>query len=495
MYTQCAKCETVFRLSAEVLRAAGGQVRCGRCGEVFNALARLAEDASTFPAGESALELEARADEILESTVPPVSPIAPAGEDSEDLGVADVEFARLQVLDMLDDDDAKDAPEKPEPAPPPRRGDSAKAAEAAKAAAALKLAAAARAAAGLKAAASKAPSPAAKLGDAPKPGDLAKPGGGVRSASSAKPGDVAKPADATRLGGTAKSAGAPGGADGRTPAPPAPAAPAAVSADERQDGSLEFTLPPGELDRIFVEAAPRPAESPTPAAPAQGIDPIRGEGARGRMAGLDVPEDVRRAMLEGMNEELVPPQIQAPAHRPLPFAFWLGAALVLALLLGAQMIHENRGWLAIHASGPLHGLYAALGVTSPAAASLSSYQLRQWGVTGDPSASGTLRVRASILNTSPQLQPYPLLRVTLANRFGARIGTRDFEPAEYMGKPIVRMLAPGERADATLDIVDPGKDAEGFEIDVCLRNIERQISCAGDAAAQPGAAQSAQPKQ
>jgi predicted Zn finger-like uncharacterized protein len=473
LYTQCAKCETVFRLSAEVLRAAGGQVRCGRCGEVFNALARLAEDASTFPAGESALELEARADEILQSTVPAVSPTAPAAEDSEDFGAADVEFARLQVLDMLDDD-AKDAPEKPEPAPPPRRDDSAKAVEAAKAAAALKLAAAARAAAGLKAAASKTPPAGAKSGDAVKPGDLAKPGAGGRSASPAKPGDVAKPADATKLGGAAKSAGAAGSADARRPTPPPPAAPA--SADEQEHGSLEFTLPPGELDRIFVEAAPRPAESAAPAAPGQGTEPIRGEGARGRVAGLEVPE------------------IEARAHRPLPFALWLGAALALALLLGAQMTHENRGWLATHAPlrGALHGLYAALGVAPPAAATLSSYQLRQWGVTGDPSASGTLRVRASILNTSPQLQPYPLLRVALANRFGARIGTRDFEPAEYMGKPVVRMLAPGERADATLDIVDPGKDAEGFEIDVCLRNIEQKISCAGDAAARPSAAQ---PKQ
>ena len=497
MYTQCAKCETVFRLSAEVLRAAGGQVRCGRCGEVFNALASLAEDASTFPAGESALELEARADEILQSTVPPLSPSAPAGEDSEDLGATDVEFARLQVLDMLDDDDAKDAPEMPEPAPPPRRADSAKAAEAAKAAAALKLAAAARAAAGLKAAASKAPPAGAKSGDAVKPRDLAKPGGGVRSASPAEPGEVAKPADGGRLGGAAKSAGSSGSADARKPAPPPPAA--AASPDEQEDGSLEFTLPPGELDRIFVEAPPRPAESAAPAAPGQGTEPIRGEGARGRVAGLDVPEDVRREMLEGMNEELLLPQIQAPAHRPLPFALWLGAALVLALLLGAQMILENRGWLAAHAPlrGALHGLFVALGVASAAPATLSAYQLRQWGVTGDPSASGTLRVRASILNSSPQLQPYPLLRVTLANRFGARIGMRDFEPAEYMGKPIVRMLAPGERADPTLDIVDPGKDAEGFEIDVCLRNIEQKISCAGDAAAQPGAAQpsAAQPKQ
>jgi len=67
VYTQCSKCETVFKLSAEALRAAGGQVRCGKCGELFNALARLAEESSAFPSGESPLELEARADSILES--------------------------------------------------------------------------------------------------------------------------------------------------------------------------------------------------------------------------------------------------------------------------------------------------------------------------------------------------------------------------------------------------------------------------------------------
>ena len=67
MFTQCSKCETVFRLSAEVLRAAGGQVRCGKCGEVFNALAHLAEDPSAFTVGENSIDLETRADSILES--------------------------------------------------------------------------------------------------------------------------------------------------------------------------------------------------------------------------------------------------------------------------------------------------------------------------------------------------------------------------------------------------------------------------------------------
>jgi Protein of unknown function (DUF3426) len=149
------------------------------------------------------------------------------------------------------------------------------------------------------------------------------------------------------------------------------------------------------------------------------------------------------------------------------------------------VIHSNSEWLATHA----HFLG---GGSATLAANLSAYQLRQWGVTGDPAAKGTLRVRASIMNAAAQLQPYPLLRVTLANRFGTRVGEREFEPAEYLGKATARMLSPGERIDATLDILDPGKDAEGFEIDVCVRGSDKKILCAGDAtAADAGAAHAA----
>ena len=46
------------------------------------------------------------------------------------------------------------------------------------------------------------------------------------------------------------------------------------------------------------------------------------------------------------------------------------------------------------------------------------------------------------------------------------------------------MMAPGDLEEATLDILDPGQDAEGFEIDVCIRHIDKTIICAGDAASQ-----------
>jgi predicted Zn finger-like uncharacterized protein len=391
VFTQCSKCETVFRLSAEVLRAAGGQVRCGKCGEIFNALAHLAEDPSAFTAVETEIELEFRADSILESPAPmtPAVPPATTRETAEEFAPPGVEIARLQVLDWNESDAADDPADDP----------------------------------------------------ADEPGD--------------EPGD--------------------GPADG--------------------DTSMEFTLPPGELDRIFVEnkkSAPRAApQEPSQAAP---LPPHPEDAEILRAAapnGFEVSEDVRDEMLSGLES----PAIARPARRraspfaPAPqdqrsFIPWLIAAIASALLLMVQVVHQNREWLAAHSplGGTLRALYSKIGAPVSPLANLSAYQLRQWGVTGDPAGEGTLRVRASILNTAAQLEPFPLLRVTLANRFGSSIGTRDFEASEYLGKPTARLLAPGERVDATMDILDPGKSAEGFEIDVCLRGADRKISCANDAA-------------
>jgi predicted Zn finger-like uncharacterized protein len=412
VYTQCSKCETVFRLSAEVLRAAGGQVRCGRCGEVFNALARLAEDSSGFASGESPLDLETRADSILESVAAPQVAHAVA-KDYEEFAHPGVEIAQLEVLDWSDDGLAdRGAPASPD--------------------------------------ASEAP-----------------------EARQGRPETV----------------------------------------DEH---TFEFTLPPGELDRIFVESKRRVPKRAPPPAPPDAVEPAAKSEpaqapapepeapphpesadppavARNRVSGFVVSDDVRREMLEGMEQDLEPAsvvELYPPRAAPRrQFNLWLGAAIAATLLLMIQMLHQNREWFVAHAHGPFGGvvrvLYGAMGTPLPVPANLSAYQLRQWGVTGDPEAHGKLRLRASILNTAAQLQPYPLLRVTLADRFGKGIGTRDFEPSEYLGKPTARLLAPGERADANLEILDPGKNAEGFEIDVCMRGVERRVSCAADVAAQP----------
>ncbi len=442
MYTQCSHCETVFQLTAETLRAAGGQVRCGRCGEVFNALARLAEDSSAFTsASESALEMEARADEILQSPTPK----RPAGSDpltsGDELESGDVEFARLQLIDKF-------KPSRHDTSAPPRH---------------------------------VAPPVTVPAAPPRPPSPKAKPASPAGTAES----DKRAPRD------VAAAAATPPAPKPATAAAPPPVAPprSGTPLEMVDDGSLEFTLPPGELDRVFIDPAmarTRPSILADAAAASARAEEESEESAGEHLQGLDVAEHVRRDMLSGLRHGQFD-ETGEPSNPAMRFV-WGAAAAVLSLALLGQMIHENRTWLAAHGPlrGPLQSLYGALGVKVQPPVNLSAYQLRQWGVTGDPNAAGTLRLRASILNTSAQLQPYPLLRVSLANRFGTHVGARDFEPAEYLGRPTARLMTPGERADATLDIQDPGKDAEGFEIDVCLR-AEQVISCAADAAAQAGA--------
>ncbi len=412
MFTQCSKCETIFKLSAEVLRAAGGQVRCGKCGEVFNALARLAEDANTFTSSETEFELESRADSILETPVPGTPRRAPdPGEDSLPPGV---EIARLQILDWSEDE----LPSVPAPARSETHG----------------------------------------ARDDEEAGGDERAGGEDRAANAGDPGEED------------------------------------IGEVDIGETSLEFTLPPGELDRIFVES--KTPRQPLPQDLSVDIDlgepPVDpgevaevGDIPAAASSSFEVPEEVRREMLMGMDpaETLAPRSALADRR----FIRWLVASIGAALLLLGQIVHHNREWLAAHApfGTSLGALYGALGAPVAPPSNLAAYQLRQWGVTGDPSADGSLRVRASIMNTAAQLEPYPLLRVTLANRFGSMVGTRDFEPSEYLGKPTAKLLAPGERVDATMDILDPGKSAEGFEIDVCLRATDRRVACANDLAAKP----------
>ena len=43
MFTQCPNCETTFQVTADQLKAANGDVRCGQCLTVFSALDNLSE--------------------------------------------------------------------------------------------------------------------------------------------------------------------------------------------------------------------------------------------------------------------------------------------------------------------------------------------------------------------------------------------------------------------------------------------------------------------
>lgn len=82
LMTRCPHCSTVFRIAPEQLQTHGGQVRCGRCMQVFDGLAAVVADAApgtaTVPApAESAAASPTVADTAPAAVEPASAPPAP----------------------------------------------------------------------------------------------------------------------------------------------------------------------------------------------------------------------------------------------------------------------------------------------------------------------------------------------------------------------------------------------------------------------------------
>lgn len=392
MFTQCPECQTTFRVTAAMVRAAQGRVRCGRCKTVFDAMTFLMESGATDPAGESAEEeLTLEDEDIPESAME-------FDLTDDDLGkifvVAPAPTIKLPTL-------------KPESAPPPSDRDDDTAEH-------------------------EIPDFEAEGGDPIE--IITLEGENVESSSGVFVEE--RPVTPTPKVESRRESAARIDAEVRREIE------AAFAADPTT--AAEFVLPSGKrLTLHKPEGAPDPDE---------------------------VLQPVRRW-----------PQITNSR--------WLTGSAVLGLLLVGQLVHANRQSLVRSPLlGPaIGGLYAAIGAKLSPAWDVNAYKLRQWGAAEDPDTSGTLLVRASVLNSADHAQPYPLLRLTLQDRFGSHVGSRDLEPSEYLhGEPgSDKLLGAGQRIDAEIAIVDPGKDAVGFELDVCLKG-EAGTKCASEQSRQSG---------
>ncbi len=382
MYTQCPDCATVFRVTAEALRAAQGDVRCGVCSTSFNALENLSEKAfkSVATAAEGAPDDSMTVEEL------------PGSENIE--------------LSSATEPSANESPPSDTDAESPDQ-DEAQAME--------------------------------FHGDAADLDRLF-----VIEASETvnfDPGSVAASLSVAEAGTDLDS----------TDEHP-------ILVLDEQDETMEEA---GES--IVLETAP-PARVPPPA-----VAPGSASSSR-----IVIPDEMRRRLAEEA-------AVRASAARelepetPEPFLSkrwpWTAAVAVLALLFAAQVIHSKRDQLVRSPGlGPvIAGTYAFFGLSLLSPTDLSAYELRQWGAASDPKVANRLLLRASIVNRAAYAQPLPLLRLVLQDRFGGTIGTLDVEPADYLPGPGGSgLLQPGARADAEIRIVDPGVEAVGFEMDICL---------------------------
>jgi hypothetical protein len=188
----------------------------------------------------------------------------------------------------------------------------------------------------------------------------------------------------------------------------------------------------------------------------------------------------------------IPLLAAAPPWQPLttapkPVSRWWGVAAVLAVVvLGVQVANHFRAALAGHPTfGPwARQAYALVGVTVTPHWEVRQYEILDWVATAEPNTRGvgSLKISARIQNRGPQQQPYPQVQLRLKDRWEKAVSSRLFGPSEYLSRnaPRAPLMAAGETARAEIEVVDPGPDAYGFELDVCIEVEAERLTCRAD---------------
>jgi len=188
----------------------------------------------------------------------------------------------------------------------------------------------------------------------------------------------------------------------------------------------------------------------------------------------------KNSALQSMRSKTASDQ-SAHRERNRPSIGMVAAAVVLVLLLAFQFMHQSREALATipafnNAVGPA---YRALGKPLTAAWDISGWRVEQ--TTGNlDDAENMLTIYSRVGNRSEKALPYPLVHLSLTDRFEDIVGSRVLEPSEYLAsnadprKPV----APGNTFFAVMSINTPSEDATGFKLNVCYRLASGDLRCA-----------------
>ena len=159
----------------------------------------------------------------------------------------------------------------------------------------------------------------------------------------------------------------------------------------------------------------------------------------------------------------------------------IGGAAVLLLLLALQAVHQSREALATvpafnRAVGPV---YRMLGKPLTPTWDISGWRFEATKGSTDES-NEQLTIYSRVGNESDKGLPYPLVHVSLTDRFEEIIGSRVLEPAEYLAANTDprKLVPPGNTFNAVISIASPAAEATGFKLNVCYRLASGQLRCA-----------------
>ena len=171
-----------------------------------------------------------------------------------------------------------------------------------------------------------------------------------------------------------------------------------------------------------------------------------------------------------------------PAKEPVNYRMVAGIA-ALVLLLGVQVIHHSRESLAVYPAfnNSLGPIYRVLGNPVTPAWDIAGWRFEATKGSTDESDE-VLTIYSRIGNKSGDALPYPLINVSLTDRFEDIIGSKVLEPGDYLAENLDTRepVAPGETFSAVISIEAPDATATGFKLNVCYRQPGGRLRCAID---------------
>lgn len=178
----------------------------------------------------------------------------------------------------------------------------------------------------------------------------------------------------------------------------------------------------------------------------------------------------------GFNEE----QSSFRDWRPPKYSMGAAAALLLVLLI-FQVIHHSREALAVSPAfqNTIAPVYRMVGTPITPAWDVKGWRFE--ATKGSTNEEGdVLTIYSRIGNNSEQTLPYPLVHVSLTDRFEEIIGSRVLEPSDYLLDDADPNMAipPKTSFDAVISINSPSAAATSFKLNVCYRLDSGELRCA-----------------
>ena len=163
----------------------------------------------------------------------------------------------------------------------------------------------------------------------------------------------------------------------------------------------------------------------------------------------------------------------------------IAGVAVLVLILAAQVVHAYRDSLATYGAfdKTVGSLYRLLGDPVTPDWNVKGWQFETTSGSTDETGQ-LLTISSRILNGTARSLPYPLLHVSLTDRWEEVIGGKLLRPSEYLANSADHSAAPGslvaagESFAAVVTVEAPSPDATGFKLNVCYREPDSRLRCA-----------------